>query len=191
MALRIVEESADALADYARVSLAFRVESRLRIEQISSGVGGFRLLQEPVELPYVKDYDRISGEGPSTWSKRWDISSWGILSAFRGSDRVGGAAVAWNTPAIDLLEGRRDLAVLWDLRVSPEQRGRGIGRELFSSSAGWARRRGCRSLKIETQDTNVAACRFYAGRGCVLRAVSAGAYPELPHETQLLWYLDL
>jgi hypothetical protein len=48
--------------------------------------------------------------------------------------------------------------------------------------------RGARVLKVESQNTNVPACRFYAGRGFLLRAVRRGAYPELPHEIQLLWY---
>jgi hypothetical protein len=55
----------------------------------------------------------------------------------------------------------------------------------------WARSRGCLQLEVETQNTNVAACRFYAQRGCVLRTVQRGAYPELPAEVQLLWLKDL
>jgi hypothetical protein len=51
--------------------------------------------------------------------------------------------------------------------------------------------RGARVLKVESQNTNVPACRFYAGRGFLLRAVRRGAYPELPHEIQFLWYKDL
>ena len=115
----------------------------------------------------------------------------GVLSAFDGPSRVGGAVVAWRTPGADMLEGRDDLAVLWDIRVHPEYRGRGIGARLFRRAAGWARDQGCVVLKIETQNINVPACRFYASQGCELRAVHLNAYPELPHEVQLLWYLDL
>ena len=46
-------------------------------------------------------------------------------------------------------------------------------------------------LKIETQNTNVRACRFYERQGCQLRAIHRAAYPELPEEIQLLWYKDL
>jgi hypothetical protein len=49
----------------------------------------------------------------------------------------------------------------------------------------------CRQLKIETQNTNVQACRFYERLGCQLRAVDRAEYPELPQEIQLLWYKDL
>jgi hypothetical protein len=55
----------------------------------------------------------------------------------------------------------------------------------------WARSRGCVELKVETQNINVPACLFYAGQGCQLRTVNRGAYPDLPHEIQLLWHKDL
>ena len=87
-----------------------------------------------------------------------------------------------------MLEGRDDLAVLWDIRVAPPFRRTGVGRHLFDAVETWARPQGCRELKIETQDVNVAACRFYAAMGCELRVVRPGAYPEHPEETQMLWY---
>ena len=49
----------------------------------------------------------------------------------------------------------------------------------------------CRELKVETQNINVRACRFYARLGCELRVVRAGAYPQFPEEVQLLWYKTL
>ena len=64
-------------------------------------------------------------------------------------------------------------------------------RKLFQAAAKWARSRGCRQLKIETQNINVPACKFYASQGCELRTIHPDAYPELPDEIQLLWYLDL
>ena len=75
--------------------------------------------------------------------------------------------------------------------MATEVRRRGVGAALFAATENWARARGCRQLKIETQSINVAACRFYASRGCELGAVRRFAYPELPEETQLLWYKGL
>lgn len=46
----------------------------------------------------------------------------------------------------------------------------------------------CRELKVETQDTNVRACRFYAAMGCALRAVEENAYLACPGEAQYLYY---
>jgi GNAT superfamily N-acetyltransferase len=86
-----------------------------------------------------------------------------------------------------MLAGRRDLAVLWDIRVAPERRGTGIGGMLFRAAEAWARARGCTRLDVEMRNINVPACRFYAGNGCQLRAIDRFAYADLPHEVELLW----
>jgi len=192
MELRLCEEPADdaeTLKRYGTVPIAFRVTSRLAVRPVESGLGGLLLAEEPVAAPYVKDYDALDGEGPTRWRDHFDLSRWGVIAAFDGAAaRVGGAVLAWDTPGGDMLEGRRDLAVLWDLRVRPEYRGQGVGAALFAAAAAWARARGCRELKIETQNVNVPACRFYARQGSVLRTIRQGAYPDLPDEVQLLWY---
>jgi len=114
-----------------------------------------------------------------------------LLSAFHYGQYVGGAVVAFRTAGLRLLEGRDDLAVLLDIRVEARLRGRGVGSELFVAARAWAQEQGCRHLKIETQNINVPACRFYARQGCELRAIQPHAYPKLPDEVQLLWYADL
>jgi GNAT superfamily N-acetyltransferase len=76
------------------------------------------------------------------------------------------------------------LAVLWDIRVAPAFRGRGVGRALFEAVETWVGARGCAELKVETQNINVAACRFYAALGCQLRTVRTDAYPLCPGEDQ-------
>jgi hypothetical protein len=58
----------------------------------------------------------------------------------------------------------------------------------------WSRERKCTHLKIETQNVNVPACRFYAKQGCRLGAIDRYGYaghPQVGHETMLIWYLDL
>jgi GNAT superfamily N-acetyltransferase len=157
---------------------------------VYNGLGGLTFIEKPV-VPYVKDYDAFESERPSAWLKQFDISRWGIFSAFENTQRVGGVTVAWDTPEIEMLEGRKDLACLWDLRVAPDYRSKGIGRKLFSYAVNWARQQRCRRLKIETQNINVPACRFYARQGCELRGINRYAYGETLDEIQLLWYLDL
>src|SRR5438552_1267002 len=112
MTIKIIEESTSALSDYAKISIAFRVESRLRVELLDNGLAGITLIEEKVEAPYIKDYDAIRGEGPTRWAKRWDLSNWGILSRFDDKRRVGGAVVAWNTPGLDMLGGQTEVAAL-------------------------------------------------------------------------------
>lgn len=190
MDVEVLEQTAAELAEYGRVSIAFRVESRFHVEPQRGKSRGWTLMEEPVS-PYEKDYDALPGEGPEQWALDWDISRWGILSAFDGGRRVGGAAVAWRTPGLNLLGGRDDLAVLWDLRVCPDRRGQGVGRRLFAYALAWAQARGCRQLLVETQNINVPACRFYARQGCTLGAVNPEAYEDAPDEIQLLWFRDI
>jgi GNAT superfamily N-acetyltransferase len=189
MHVAVAEEPMPDLTAYAFVPIAFVVRRVLDVAVLHGGLGGFALAEHDVHPPYVKDYDAL--EGPASWAERFDLGSWGWMAARAEGRRVGGAVVAWDTPGLDMLEGRRDLAVLWDIRVAPDARGRGVGAALFRAAETWASARGCRTLKIETQNVNLPACRFYARQGCVLGAIHRFAYPALPDEVQLLWYKDL
>ncbi|HEY0025756.1 MAG TPA: GNAT family N-acetyltransferase [Longimicrobium sp.] len=188
MDVEISEEPIASLGDYASVPIAFEVDSAFQVHREGER---FVLSEVPVSSPYIKDYDAIPGEHPSEWARRFDVSRWGVLAARAGGRRVGGAVIAFDTPGVDMLEARRNLAVLWDIRVAPEARGSGVGAALFRAAEAWAQARECRQLKVETQNVNVPACRFYARQGCVLAAVDLSAYPGLPGEIQLLWYKDL
>ncbi len=119
------------------------------------------------------------------------MANWGLISAHEPGRRVGGAVVACNTPGVSMLEGRSDLAVLCDIRVRPEARSSRTGSLLFRAVEAWARDRRCRILKVETQNTNVPACRFYRRMGCTLGAIDRFAYVDLPDETQLMWFKEL
>lgn len=189
--VQIIEETAADLAEYASVSIAFYVREQLVVECVNQGLGGLVLRLEPVVAPYVKDYDAAPGHHPTAWASRFDMGQWGVLSAMVDGKRVGGAVVAWNTPGVDMLAGREDLAVLWDLRVAPGMWGRGVGTALFRHATRWAESRGARWLKVETQNINVSACRFYARHGCVLGSVDQFAYPAQPDEAQLCWRKEL
>ncbi len=191
MGLEIREEPLSALAQYATIPIAFRVERVFDVWPLTDGLGGLVLAERPVEASYEKDYDALEGEGPTRWPKQFDVSNWGLIAAHLDSQRVGGAVIAFKTANLDMLEQRHDLAVLWDLRVRARERGQGIGSRLFEAAEDWARARGCRQLKVETQNNNVPACRFYARMGCTLGSIDRFAYPELPEEAQLLWFKDL
>jgi GNAT superfamily N-acetyltransferase len=191
MDMKISEEPIIAAAELARIPIAFEVESVFDVSALDGGLGGLVLSERRLDIPYVKNYDTMEGENPTQWSERFDVSNWGLIGAHSDGARVGGTVVAFNTAGINMLEGRKDLAVLWDIRVCPEARGRGVGSALFRAVEVWAAARGCSQLKIETQNINVPACRFYARQGCVLGAINRFAYHELPDEVQLLWYKTL
>lgn len=187
----IREETPSSLVEYASVPIAFEVRERFAVQAPAAGLGGLRLSIEPVPVPYVKDYDALPENHPTSWAAVFDLAPWGILSAWRNGARVGGAVVAWRTPSLEVLDGRADLAFLWDLRVIPELRGKGIGSRLFRAAEAWALSHGARWLKVETQNVNVPACRFYARRGCALGALDRFAYSNLPDEVQMMWYKPL
>lgn len=191
METKIREEPMTVAAELARIPIAFEVESVFDVSARDGGLGGLVLSERRLDVPYVKDYDALEGEGPAQWAGRFDVSNWGLIGAHSDGARIGGAVIAFNTEGVEMLEGRSDLAVLWDIRVSTQARGRGVGSALFRAVEAWVIARGGRRLKIETQNINVAACRFYARQGCVLGAINRFAYKELPDEVQLLWYKNL
>lgn len=191
MDVEVVEDPETTLAEYATIPISFEVNSVFDVLDRSRGQGELLLVERKLEVPYIKDYDTIDGEQPTQWAARFDLSNWGFLAAHVAGQRVGRAAVAFNTPSLDMLDGRSDIAALWDIRVVPEARGQGVGRALFHEAETWSRSKGCRELIIETQNINVPACRFYQRQGCVLVEANPSAYPGLPQETRLLWQKPL
>ncbi|MDB4877935.1 MAG: acetyl-transferase [Gemmatimonadetes bacterium] len=160
------------LTDYARVPIAFEMP-------VSSGVST------------TKDYDAIPGNGPLDWPTRFDVSDWVFFTARAHGRCIGGAVAIFRSNDFDMLDGRDDLALLWDIRVSPDVRAQGVGAALLAAVESAMRRRGARTLKVETQDVNAGACRFYQRHGFALERAAIGAYPEFPDEVQLLWYKTL
>lgn len=191
MDVEIREESIDWLHEHAQISIAFKVESVLALTTANHGLGGLYLKECQLNEPYVKDYDVLPNCHPSYWAAQFDMTNWGIFSAKVQGVAVGGAVVAWDSPGFEMLEGRTDVSVLWDIRIAPAMRRRGIAVQLFAQAERWSRDRGCGQLKVETQNINVGACRFYASQGFELGAIHRFAYRDLPDEVQLLWYKAL
>jgi ribosomal protein S18 acetylase RimI-like enzyme len=191
MPIVITLEPPEAFDRYAEVPIAFEVREVLEIDTPAGGPEGIRLTPRTVPTPYVKDYDADPANHPSRWPALFDVSRWGVLAAWDGDQRVGGAVVVWDSPDVSMLRGRPGTALLWDIRVAPDARGRGVGAALFRAAEARARERGARRLMVETQNVNVPACRFYARQGCTLGAIDRFAYPTLPDEAQLLWFKEL
>jgi GNAT superfamily N-acetyltransferase len=190
MDLEIASLSESQLAEYAAVPIRFCVTHRITIGDIAD-LAHHEPGIIPVQVPFEKDYDALAGMSPTSWPSRFRLGDWKIIVARLGGVIVGGAAIA---PAADVgmdLDGRGDTAVLWDLRVAPNVRGQQIGTALFRASERWAAQGAFTVLLAETQDINVAACRFYQSMGCALVAYEPKAYPEFPDETLLLWRRDL
>jgi GNAT superfamily N-acetyltransferase len=191
MKTTIEEIPPSRLVEYASVPIAFEVKSIFKVALVDDGLGGMTLREVPVQ-PYWKDYDALPGERPTDWPGRFDVRRWGFFLAKVGSQVVGAAAVAYDTTGVFMLEARQDLSVLWDIRVCPGWHGAGI--PLFRHAAEWSRQHGCTQMKIETQNVNVPACRFYQAMGARLGEIHRHGYAAVPavaHEVMLCWYLEL
>ena len=180
--IHLRHEKVQDLRAHAAISSAFEAKSRFDVVR---SAGDLSLVERATPQPFTKDYDSL--EDPLLWPHDFDTSKWVLISAFDSGTRIGGVIGAIDTPGVHMLEGRRDLVVLWDLRVEHQHRRRSVARKLFEALELWALQSGCRELKVETQDTNVTACHFYAAMDCVLAEANADAYLKCPGEVQLIW----
>ena len=87
--MRIAEEPMTRLALHADVPIAFYVERVLDVTLVEEGLGGVVMSERAVEVPWLKDYDAIEGEGPTGWARRFDVANWGLISAHEAGRRVG------------------------------------------------------------------------------------------------------
>ena len=187
MTLTIIEEPRSRLAEYAQVRIGFTVAERFDDQALAALRHDAFAQAVAVSPPYWKDYDSYPGGHPSGWPGQFDLSRWTILAAYDRARRVGGAAIIVDDPQIDLLRDCPACALLWDVRVAPDARRQGVGSALLEAVEQHACERGARSLRVETQDVNVPACRFYNAQGFRLERATPEAYAELPNEVQLLW----
>ena len=107
MTIDLVEEPMTALGEYAFPPIAFPVDQVLDVT--ARAEGGFALSARRLEVPYVKDYDAVDGEGPLHWPRRFDVSNWTLFTARVAGSRVGAAAVAFDTPGLTMLEPPRSM----------------------------------------------------------------------------------
>jgi streptothricin acetyltransferase len=194
MSLSIEAIGPERLAAYASVPSVIEVKSLFVVDDSDCGAGRFEFPEQAVSASYRKDYDSYGQSGPLDWPQRFDVSLWGFWLANDSEEAIGAAAAARRTDGMDILDGRSDSAALWDIRVRPAYQRQGVATALFRAAARWAKSSGCSRLEIETQNVNVAACRFYAKMGCVLDRIDRMAYrqcPEIADEVMLVWHLDL
>ena len=90
------------------------------------------------------------------------------LGAYDGDEWVG----------VAIGERREWNGTLWvhEFHVRPEVQRRGIGRQLMDELARRAAAAGLRALTLETQNTNVAAIRFYRALGLSIEGIDVGYY---------------
>jgi len=178
-------ETYRSLPEYAAIPIAYEV--RAAFDARALGTRRPPLPHRIVAPPYRKDYDAVPDNHPADWSRRFDVDQARFVAAYSGARRVGGAVLIVDPRDVARLGGQRGFALLWDLRVAPEARGRGIGRALLAAAEASARTGETSGVVAETQTTNFAACQLYAGAEYALTAIDAAAYPDLPDEIRVIW----
>jgi ribosomal protein S18 acetylase RimI-like enzyme len=190
MNVRVIDEPISQLRDHAAIPISFLVVDVDDVSSPDDGLGKFELTAVPVAHPWIKDYDAIVGEGPTQWAANVDVSDWGLISAFDGLTRIGGAIVVADLDRATSTVTPGRSAEIRDFRVAPHAREQRVGTHLFRACATWAENRGCTSLTVETQNVNVPASRFYQRMGCTLTSIDRFAYEEFPDEVRLNWSLS-
>jgi ribosomal protein S18 acetylase RimI-like enzyme len=188
--VRIDPVDVELLDQYAKIPMYLEANKIIKCIPIDGGTSGFRLSEQTVHPPFKKTYENTEDD-PFPRHKKWDVSNWGIFIYKKNEMIVGGCVVAVRTEEIYMLEGRTDMAVLWDIRVHPEYQRSGIGSKLFQAAKAFAIESNCKLIKIETQNVNVPACHFYKRQGCHLAGMNMHAYSKYTEEVQLLWYMAL
>lgn len=186
--LVIEEPTNEVLKEYSNISIKYKVDSVYKLEWKNNGLSGIMLVEESID-PFYKNYDSID-DNPSLLPDEFDLKNWSVVSAFDGDIRVGGAIIAYNTEGVNMLESKDDLVVVWDIRVDEDYRGEGIGTKIFQRCIEWARDKKCTRVKVETQNNNVKACKFYASQGAKLSNINRYVYKDYPDEVQLIWSID-
>lgn len=177
------------LKEYAKISIEFKAESEYKIVWKNNGLSGMSFIEESVPS-YWKNYDSEE-DNPSLLIGKFNMDNWRVVLAFDGETLIGGAIIAYDTDGIKMLEGRDDLAVIWDIRVNKEYRGKGIGSKILARCIKWAKNMECTRVKIETQNNNVNACKFYASQGAKLSNFNRYYYKDYPNEVQFIWSIDI
>lgn len=176
---------------YDGIEMLVHVNSYYALEKVNNGLGGIILNETPVKS-YIKDLGNY--DAASKYEDSFDISNWAFFMAFDGDQPIGAATVATKTENVHMLEGREDLSVLWDIRVAEGYKHQGIGQKLFDLAVDWSIVNGFKQMKIECQNNNVPACKFYHKQGAVLSKIDEYAYHndiEVRDEVQFIWYLNL
>ncbi|MEC0238452.1 GNAT family N-acetyltransferase [Paenibacillus dokdonensis] len=126
----------------------------------------------PLEAEYHKTYPRDQDD-----NDRYDrlLPLGYSLGAYKGEELVGVVICEpqeWN-----------NTLYIWDIQVSSEYRRRNIGRALLNIVTENAKKDGFRAIRLETQNYNVPAIRFYNECGFTIDGIDTSFYTNTDMET--------
>lgn len=162
-------------ADLNRCDNSFTVDAELRLHTAGDRIS---YAVQPV-APYMKQYEREAYD-VQTYTGKADHAAWLAYV----DNRLAGQLL--------VLENWNRYAIIWDIAVDPPFRRQGVGRRLIEQAIAWARERGLPGLMLETQNINLAACRFYESCGFVLGGFDMYLYQGvMPGTREIALYWDL
>lgn len=179
-AIAIVAADAGNARDAAGLDGSFTIAERLLLSATPDAI----TWQAMPVAPYRKDYRELDSDPGDS-----------VPAEYLGNpDSAAFLAYALGKPCGLLLlsTGWNGLAVIDNILVDAGARRLGVGSALLAHAEAWARGRGLPGITLETQDSNVPACRLYARHGYQLRGFDRSLYAThsgAAHETALFWYL--
>jgi streptothricin acetyltransferase len=129
--------------------------------------------------PYIKQYP----SNETDFSKYLSNPDQTVFFAYLDDELVG---------QIGIMKHWNGYAYIDDLVVDSKHRKQGIGRALIQRAMEWTKSKGRPGIMLETQNNNVAACRFYESCVFELHGFDTHLYKGLnptTDEIALYWYL--
>lgn len=166
---RLTERDIPKLID---IRPGFTTDVILEVQRIGEGYApGWQLIEVGVDPPYAKGkgYDFDSTERDNIRERLQQDNTLIEVVVERESDRIVGI--------LDVEEREwNSTAWVWNLMLDEAVRNKGLGKDLVERVVAWAKKRGLRSVMLETQTNNVPACRFYARMGFQLVGINEALY---------------
>ncbi|MCS6872383.1 MAG: GNAT family N-acetyltransferase [Anaerolineae bacterium] len=188
--MRILEEpvieirplTSEDIPNLPQIRPTYRTDTILAVERSGSGyLVSWRLTERRLDKPFDKGglYD-FTPEMQASIRERLK----------RGESAYQRVAVANSTRLVGLLDmtwqAWNQTAYIWNLMVDLDFRRRGIGRRLWHLAVRAAQSWNARAITLETQQTNIAACRFYAQMGCRLVGLDESMYANVSESPDAL-----
>lgn len=167
-----------ALADIpklAQIRPRYFSETVLEVERLHDGLSlGWRLTEKPLAVPFDKGslYDfsgAVQDEIRVRLGMNENACEWVAVEGQRIVGILDAEYRAWNNTVF-----------IWNLMIDQDYRRMGLGRQLWEKSVTYGREREARAITLETQHTNVPACKFYLKMGCQLVGLDESLYTNAP-----------
>jgi streptothricin acetyltransferase len=180
-------EMAD-IPNLTQIRPTYKSQSILVLERSGSGLEtGWQLTEKELPEPFDKGtlYDFNKDEQEA------------ILSRFLRPDDTYQRVAEYNGHLVGLLDLEihywNDTVNLINLMIDVDYRRNGLGRRLWHRALDFAKQAEVRGIMIETQNTNVAACRFYERMGCALVGINEVLYTNDGPRTEIaiFWFYPL